>query len=400
MSRWTPVLASTALEDQAWRVVDAIAQRHSDALVPEEDLGLAGSASWALLFAYLAQERGDERSLDRASTWLNHAVDAASAHAAPRVGLERGLAGTGWIVDHVLAMFESPSDEASIELDELLLAVLADASNPLDVELSGGIAGIGLYFLEGRSRASAREGLTRVLGALSERADVLPYGVAWRKPMATLSDEQRAAHPHGLYNLGVPHGVPGVIGFLAMAWRDTRSDVAARLLDGAVHWLLRQAAPDGPVRFPRMVDAHAEPRAEWVRMGWCYGDLAVATTLLSAATCRDRADWASAATDLAVGAACRSVEDAGVEDDRLCHGSAGIAHQFNRCWQASGHPALRAAAVDWFEHTLGRVVPSGSGGLLLGPPGLGLALLAAVGRVAPDWDRCLGISVAPEGSRG
>jgi hypothetical protein len=88
----------------------------------------------------------------------------------------------------------------------------------------------------------------------------------------------------------------------------------------------------------------------------------------------------------------------------ICHGSAGIAHIFNRLQQATGSEVLRAAAESW----LGQVVDAwrpgvGLGGFLAaddadggigiqagfltGAAGIGLVLLAAATPVEPRWDR-------------
>jgi hypothetical protein len=52
--------------------------------------------------------------------------------------------------------------------------------------------------------------------------------------------------PRGYYNLGLAHGVPGVIAFLGKVCAvGVACDKARPLLDGAVHWLLEQEGPDG-----------------------------------------------------------------------------------------------------------------------------------------------------------
>ena len=108
-------------------------------------------------------------------------------------------------------------------------------------------------------------------------------------------------------------------------------------------------------------------------------------------------------------AATRSLEASGVIDACLCHGSSGLGHICNRLYQASGRPALRDAAVRWFEWTLAQhgrrpelgtfasydKPPGQEGGFywtpgfLEGTAGIGLGLLAAATDVEPGWDRVL-----------
>ena len=70
-----------------------------------------------------------------------------------------------------------------------------------------------------------------------------------------LPPETRAGLPRGHYNLGLAHGVPGVIGFLGLVRAaGIAQDIARPLLDGAVSWLLAQRrAFDVGERFPIFV---------------------------------------------------------------------------------------------------------------------------------------------------
>jgi hypothetical protein len=119
----------------------------------------------------------------------------------------------------------------------------------------------------------------------------------------------------------------------------------------------------------------------------------------------------AAALDVARHSAARPVESAGVVDAGLCHGATGVAHLFNRLYQASGEAAVAAAARTWFDRTFAlrgsegiggfrAWVPQGADrmgdlgweedpGFLTGSAGIGLALLAATTTVEPDWDRVL-----------
>lgn len=101
-------------------------------------------------------------------------------------------------------------------------------------------------------------------------------------------------------------------------------------------------------------------------------------------------------------------------DTGLCHGTAGLAHLFNRLYQATGDPEIRDATLAWLRHTLDMQIPGkdyagllswvvsqpgegrweGEHGFLTGIAGVGLALLAAVTEIEPSWDRVLLLSTA------
>src|SRR5262249_52458102 len=152
----------------------------------------------------------------------------------------------------------------------------------------------------------------------------------WTNP-AWLPLESRKKFPRGYYNLGVAHGVPGVIALLGLvcAAGIARAE-ARRLLDCAVTWLLTQQGPGG---FPHWIEPQVA--ASPARLAWCYGDPGVASALLCAARHVTEPDWERAAVVIAHQAARRPVAQSGVRDAGLCHGAAGLGHLFNRLFQAT-----------------------------------------------------------------
>jgi hypothetical protein len=233
-------------------------------------------------------------------------------------------------------------------------------------------------------------------------------------------------------DLGVAHGIAGVIPFLARVHRlGLARPIVRPLLDGAVGWLLAHLVDtaSGPT-VPYFVADGIEPGP--ARSAWCYGDPGVAMALLLAA--RDVGDlaWATAATDLALRVAARPAGQTGVTDAGLCHGSAGLAHLFNRLYQLTAEQALADAARFWVERTLelcsasvpGESAPGADGpgtappgtaapgaaapgrvpllavtrpacngpGLLEGTAGVVLALEAAASAAEPVWDQMLLVS--------
>jgi len=237
-------------------------------------------------------------------------------------------------------------------------------------------------------------------------------------PAAELDDSDRAQYPEGRYDLGVAHGIPGVIAFLGRvhAAGIAPADSGA-LLEAAMGFLLSQVSRETPSpRFPYW-RAPVGPAPE-TRIAWCYGDLGVALALLVAGTSSGRQDWIDYSLELARTVAERTLASAGVADGGLCHGTAGAAHLFNRLFQFSGDPRFLSAARFWFRETLALRRPGeGVGGysalirnaaledvwvpspeFLNGAAGIGLALLAACTPLEPAWDRVL--LVSPLSSRG
>lgn len=179
----------------------------------------------------------------------------------------------------------------------------------------------------------------------------------------------------------------------------------------APRWLLARQLPAGKVScFGTSFVAGEDTGAS--RLAWCYGDPGIAATLLVAARAAGVPAWEDKALEIARAAARRPLEQAFVRDAGLCHGAAGLAHLFNRFWQASSEEVFRDAARFWIERTLELRVP-GEGiagfrawhaqpgpngqwvadpGLLEGATGVALVLLAAASTVEPEWDRILLVS--------
>ena len=206
------------------------------------------------------------------------------------------------------------------------------------------------------------------------------------------------------------HGIAGVIPFLARVHRLGLAQQTVRpLLDGAVGWLLAHLVDTaaGPT-VPSFVADGVEPGP--TRSAWCYGDPGVAAALLLAGRDADEPGWVAAATGLAVRAAARPPDQTGVVDAGLCHGSAGLAHLFNRMYQMTAEPALADAARFWVERTLEFCSAAAPGpgaaptnaarsawngpGLLEGAAGVALAMEAAGTTVEPAWDQMLLVSTA------
>src|SRR5262249_4438241 len=140
------------------------------------------------------------------------------------------------------------------------------------------------------------------------------------------------------------------------------TSVARPLLEEAVRWLLARERPPGEgYGFPHFFAPGAVPQK--CRIAWCYGDLEMAAVLTAAARAAARRDWERAALALALRAADRPFAGSVVSDAGLCHGAAGVAHLFNRLYQASGEPRLAEAARRWLEKTLEMREPGhGAGG--------------------------------------
>ena len=367
----------------------------------------SGSAGQALFYAYLAFDSEDEAHADRAIALLDEAADAL-ATVPMALSLLSGVSGIAWVTDHLRGRLFTDDGGGSSTVDEALLCSLSRSPWTGEYDLINGLTGLGICALEGLPRPAARACLEQVVERLAERAEESAEGAAWFSRPETLPGYQREAYPSGLYNLGMSHGGAGVVALLGAACRAGLGATAGPLLERAVSWLLarRQAAGSG-FCFTHFYSPRG--RARQSRLAWCYGDPGTATALWIAARASGDPVWERAALDVALDAAARPPEAARVVDAGLCHGAAGLAQIFGRLFIATGDERLGAAARFWLGRALEHRTPGqGAGGFrswsaglsnvedwrddrgfLEGSAGVGLALLAAVSQVEPEWDRAL-----------
>lgn len=307
-------------------------------------------------------------------------------------GLFEGLTGPAWTFTLLGGEAFDPGVDPCDAIDHALLDYVSRGGSDQCYDLLEGLVGFGLYAVERLPHAAAAELLDVVVGRLSNLAVEVPHGVTWHTAPEQLPDHQRAEAAAGYFNLGVAHGVPGVVGLLAAACTARSADrTATELLDGAVSWVLAHRLDDG--RFPAWTGPGTTGRPS--RDTWCYGGIGVAAVVANAGRAPGRDDWRAAATDIAVRAAERPDDESGIGDAGLCHGAAGLMHVCNRLWQETDDPRLADAARRWLRRTIDLTGALPEPGLLEGRAGVLLALLAVVTDVDPEWDRALLLSVRP-----
>jgi lantibiotic biosynthesis protein len=399
-SAWTPLFSGRGAVPYE-EIVDAIVAESVAHARPNGDWG------WPVLHAYLAQTRDAPEHLTRAEALVDEAVAALSSSPV-RPTLYGGFTGIGWLSAHTDGFFDRDDDEEAYEeIDQALFDACDPEQTPLVYDLITGIVGLGIYFVERLPSPRAAEGLARVAAVLQHHAETTADGLAWYTHPTLLPDHQRKQAPNGYYNLGVAHGIPGVVGVLAEIHRANVPGVDVRtMLEGSIRWVLKQRLADST--FPSWVMHVPDPSPS--RVAWCYGELGLSVSLLIGAQALGDAALEQEVLEIAL-AASRRRSLHSIRDASLCHGAAGNGHLFNRLFQATRRPEFREAAVFWFERAVEMraegvglagyrtFLPKPEGpekgpwindpSFLTGISGIALALLAAIGPVEPNWDRVL-----------
>jgi len=422
MNTWTPVLHGD-LSDRAWTAVDDIADCIFSGDYPEVNVHGRRHRGYEnpLLYAYLSLGKHNSLWADRAVERLNSEIERAPL-LGQQFGLFGGLCGLAWVVEHVSDLLgedaaEGPPDTdpvADVDLAVLQTLKRAPWSGPYD--LVSGLVGFGAYFLERLPRQSAISGIAEIIDRIEAQSQVTEEGITWHSSPELLPDWQRKVCPQGYFNMGVAHGIPGILYFLNEVARRELDQRAWGLLDNGMNWFMRRRRPEGSLSwFSGWV---AEGQNSDSRLTWCYGDLGILSIFIQISLTWDNPKWKDFAARLLDHCLAWPPHLAGVNDAPLCHGSVGIAHCFNRIYHTVGDERCRDTAVSWFERTLamrepgagvggykaytrpdldGPVVWESSAAFLDGSMGIALALLSGLTPLEPQWDRMLLLS-APEAS--
>jgi lantibiotic modifying enzyme len=405
---WQPLLTGEDA-DRARAAIDEIAGELRTNLIlggmfqPAHFSLLDGFAGIAVFFAYLhlISARKDDR--DFAVEVLDRAVDGvAETVVAP--SLYTGFSGVGWAIEHLRPLIPDLHLRGARDLARELSEELQGTDWNRSFELLEGAIGIGVYGLERQPEDEAAEWLAAAASHLATTAERSRTGAAWRA---------RPDIPLSACELGIAHGQAGAIAFLGAAYAAGVAPAqTGRLARRGMAWLLAHKLPAGErSTFPRRVDPLGDPQP--TRLAWCSGDLGISAALLAAARHTGQRAAEREALELARRSAARRDELAETRDACLCHGTAGIAHIFNRLFQATGEAAFADAARFWIERTFiirrpgegvagfpawgvnaqGEAGWRAEPGFLHGAAGIGLALLAAVSPVEPAWDRVMLLSL-------
>lgn len=218
--------------------------------------------------------------------------------------------------------------------------------------------------------------------------------------------------PHGMYNLGFAHGLPGIVSALcAAAAAGIGGSGPAERLEQTTDWLVRNRLGDEVpgAAWPNLLRAEegtglpvAPLGQHSARAAWCYGAPGIGIALLTAS--KVLGDTGLEAT--AVGALQRVADWAPAErhifSPSLCHGNAGLLAVYQRAHAVTGSASFRAMAEDSLSTVLSLVDEArpylvadeprrgelvDDPGFLNGAAGVLLALCGALAPRATEWDQ-------------
>jgi lantibiotic biosynthesis protein len=330
--------------------------------------------------------------------------------------LMHGYVGVAWTATYLSTLL--PNHFAAVglaQVDEHLLSIVSRTSEGgVEFDLSSGLSGIGIYALARLDSQSGRDLLCEVLLRLEREGHRDDAGIFWTTPLYRQSRSLRQRFPAGVINLGIAHGLPGVVGFLSQAtdvpW--LREFAGGMLEDATTTLLSFRRGDDCASRYPPFVGNEgvgwsATQDAESV--GWCYGDLGI-LSVLCAIPETFRSDQLRSEIATLASRAIRASRKwlASPVNCGLCHGTAAVLALACHCALLLPNTDVSPGPLLDVSHShrgpfssLARVAERsvrlgfseiGSLGLLEGLAGCGLALLLSVDPRSAGWLRVMALT--------
>ncbi|MBK7652711.1 MAG: hypothetical protein IPJ20_20870 [Flammeovirgaceae bacterium] len=318
---------------------------------------------------------------------------------------------SSWLIDQFIKLDILDDSEKLNSNEWIQFLIKSTASIEFDTnrhDLFYGFIGKSILIIE-HDQHLAQPFVTRIIAALKKSATNEYNGIHWKSPYpfhATTSFEQTI-------NFGIPHGSCGIMLFLLKCYDlfDTLKYEIEPLVKGNFDWLIdRLNKADN-----KLLYSYSNTPSGTGKLGWCYGDQAIAYTLLRYYETFNAEEAKVKAYELIEQAASKSMVQSGVKyyphygyyDVRVCHGTSSVAYMWLKMYQITKDIDIKALADKWLSITLDNLdvflpqldkiaelekdndMIDTSMGFLNGLSGVGLVLLSFLDPKLNSWDKLL-----------
>lgn len=321
-----------------------------------------------------------------------------------------GLSGVGWTYNYLFkeGILDDGIESLLLQVDEVIIESVNTLLKLKDFDFLHGVIGQGIYILERKNYNL----LSKIIDEIDSNATRNENGACWVSDFIIDDD----FNTKKVYNISLSHGSSAIIVFLSKFLNSNFEDTfinskAKKLLNEAVKFILSCKMNNNDSIFPTICEIENLEKDRGARLSWCYGDLGISIALWHAGVALQNETVKQEAINVCLHTTNRRTKkETGVVDAGICHGSAGIAHIYNKMYRYTGMKEFREAANYWIVETLNTQkfedglagYKSYQGekfggwkndyGLLEGVAGIGLVLLSHVSEEEPTWDRCLLLS--------
>ncbi len=213
-------------------------------------------------------------------------------------------------------------------------------------------------------------------------------------------------------NLGLAHGVPGILKVLLSIYTYVDHPVfkseIKKLVHGATMFLKNVVFEANEIAYSYFYIPEAEQEVSTVdtRLGWCYGDISNAIILHEAGVALEDETTITFSKEIIDKTLNRKAQKSTkVRDAGLCHGSAGLYHMYNILYSYTPKSELQEISKYWLQETFTQCAASNSEetyqkfnpiekkyetdhGFLEGAAGIGLSLITFLTEDR-HWDELL-----------
>ena len=402
-----PVITKQSLFLQVRSKIEEIAETLNNVNVNKLSPGLmTGKAGLVLFLVYHARIFRNDESANYAYSLINSIIDDIN-NKQVALTFSDGLAGIGWLLLHLQRydMIEF-NEEDLAGIDGLLSKIMEKDLKEGNYDFLHGGIGYGMYFLERHQQTKNPGYLSKVAELLELICQTDSNSNKWWDTEIHLSDQVVKG-----INLGLAHGLPGIISYLSKVNREGISPaLTGTLISGGCNYILSRKQDNNVYRsrYPSWVQKGIPGTS---RLAWCYGDPGIGIAFMHAFESLKIESWKKEYLEIFdICMSRRSMEDDYVYDAGLCHGSAGLAQIFNRAFQISKLESYRETSEFWIRKTLEMATHqeglagfsayrsssygdwANEPGLLEGIAGIGLSLITSISNEDAWWDKCLLIS--------
>jgi lantibiotic modifying enzyme len=313
-----------------------------------------------------------------------------------------GLVGIKWLLEYLCRkeILDADSLDLSDDLNKLTFSICKTLIEHNNIDFLHGAVGV-------LGQLSNEDEIREAIILLMDRAKTEEDILYWPD---TYLDETELGKK--VVNIGLSHGISSQLCILSKANPGLFPEPGKEaILSSIIATILKaENKPGSHSLFPDKY--YFTDENGFSGLSWCYGDMGIAFALWRSGQAMQRTDWQEEAIRIMKHAATRFETDKDfIKDACLCHGTAGIAHMFNRFYKETNLPEFRKASLQWIEATLemskhsdglaGYKMWQGKDkawgvdyGLLEGIAGVGLALLGFLAEDTEElaWDSCLLLS--------
>ena len=369
---------------------------------------LSGKTGIALFLFYYSKYTNQQKFYNIGYDFLNDVIE----HLNKNLSLHThctGLAGIGWAFNHLASnnFIDADMNDILETIDDHLYRLMMIDLQNKNFDFLHGACGVALYFTIRLPNKKINNYLKDFVNKIEQISIKNKNGgIKWE----SILDQETGKRG---YNISLSHGIPSIMQVLSKLYLyNIEKERVLRLIKGSVKYLYQQKLDKQKYNstFPSWAIESTDVIGS-SRLAWCYGDLGISVSLYLTAKNTKNSEWEKEALSILTRSVKRlDLIENSVADAGMCHGTAGIAHIYNRMYFCTLKPEFKNAAMYWFDQTLKMAkFKDGYAGykiwhsekhggwqtgsdLLEGIAGIGLALISAISDIEPAWDECLLLS--------